>query len=134
LSADGHPSRLKVKKLWHQILAVFDVGVCSFVAMDSHLYVVTKTEVESAMQRILKTPLVVILVVILLGGVGVWRWHGRNHSQLSFRTAVVKRGDVTATISASGTIEPEEVVDVGAQVSARTLSTSRAVYWCCLRL
>jgi HlyD family secretion protein len=36
---------------------------------------------------------------------------------MSFRTAVVKRGDVTATISASGTIEPEEVVDVGAQVA-----------------
>ena len=33
---------------------------------------------------------------------------------MSFRTAVVKRGDVAATISASGTIEPEEVVDVGA--------------------
>ena len=36
---------------------------------------------------------------------------------MSFRTAVVKRGDVTATISASGTIEPEEVVDIGAQVA-----------------
>jgi HlyD family secretion protein len=30
---------------------------------------------------------------------------------------MVKRGDVAATISASGTIEPEEVVDVGAQVA-----------------
>ncbi len=36
---------------------------------------------------------------------------------MSFRTAVVKRGDVTATISSSGTIEPEEVVDIGAQVA-----------------
>jgi HlyD family secretion protein len=36
---------------------------------------------------------------------------------MSFRTAAVKRGDVTATISASGTIEPEEVVDIGAQVA-----------------
>jgi HlyD family secretion protein len=36
---------------------------------------------------------------------------------MSLRTAVVKRGDVTATISASGTIEPEEVVDVGAQAA-----------------
>jgi HlyD family secretion protein len=31
----------------------------------------------------------------------------------------VKRGDVAATISASGTIEPEETVDVGAQVAGR---------------
>ena len=32
-------------------------------------------------------------------------------------TAAVTRGEVAATISASGTIEPEEVVDVGAQVA-----------------
>src|ERR1019366_5487506 len=37
--------------------------------------------------------------------------------KLSFRTAVVKHGDVAATISASGTIEPIEVVDIGAQVA-----------------
>jgi len=33
--------------------------------------------------------------------------------------AVVKRGDVAATIGATGTIEPMEVVDVGAQVAGR---------------
>ncbi len=69
------------------------------------------------MQRFLKTPLLAILIVILAGAAGDWWWHAGNHSQLSFRTAVVKRGDVAATISASGTVEPEEVVDVGAQVA-----------------
>jgi HlyD family secretion protein len=69
------------------------------------------------MQRFLKTPSIAIFIVVLAGGLGAWWWHARNHSQLSFRTAVVKRGDVAATISASGTIEPEEVVDVGAQVA-----------------
>jgi len=59
----------------------------------------------------------VILAAGLVGGAGAWWWHTRNHSQLSFRTATVKRGNVTASISASGTIEPEEVVDVGAQVA-----------------
>jgi HlyD family secretion protein len=38
---------------------------------------------------------------------------------LSFLTAVVKRGDVATTISSSGTIEPSETVDVGAQVAGR---------------
>lgn len=38
---------------------------------------------------------------------------------MSFTTAVVKRGDVAATIGATGTIEPQEVVDVGAQVAGR---------------
>ena len=33
-----------------------------------------------------------------------------------FRTAAVKRGDLLSTIGATGTVEPEEVVDVGAQV------------------
>ncbi|MGA3283878.1 MAG: efflux RND transporter periplasmic adaptor subunit [Verrucomicrobiota bacterium] len=53
----------------------------------------------------------------MVGGVGVWWWHAQNEPKVSFRTAVVRRGDVAATISASGTIEPEEVVDVGAQVA-----------------
>src|SRR6266850_4618721 len=68
------------------------------------------------MQRSLKT-FIAILVATLAVGAGIWWWHTRDHSQLSFRTAVVKRGDVAANISASGTIEPEEVVDVGAQIA-----------------
>jgi HlyD family secretion protein len=36
---------------------------------------------------------------------------------MRYRTATVSRGDVTSTIDATGTIEPEEVVDVGAQVA-----------------
>ena len=34
-----------------------------------------------------------------------------------FDTAALKRGDLVATISATGTVEPEQVVDVGAQVT-----------------
>jgi HlyD family secretion protein len=40
----------------------------------------------------------------------------------TFRTVPVKRGDLQATISATGTVEPEEVVDVGAQVAGRIVS------------
>jgi HlyD family secretion protein len=68
------------------------------------------------MPRFLKT-FIAIPAAALAVGAGVWWWHGREPSQLSFRTAVVKRGDVAGNISASGTIEPEEVVDVGAQVA-----------------
>ncbi len=39
-----------------------------------------------------------------------------------FRTVQVKRGDLQATISATGTVEPEEVVDIGAQVAGRIVS------------
>jgi HlyD family secretion protein len=40
----------------------------------------------------------------------------------TFRTVAVKRGDLLATISATGTVEPEEVVDIGAQVAGRIVS------------
>lgn len=69
------------------------------------------------MQRFLKKPIFVVVVVAILGGIGAWRWHVRNSTKLSFRTAVVERGDLASTISATGTIEPVEVVDVGAQVA-----------------
>lgn len=36
-----------------------------------------------------------------------------------FRTATVTRGDLLTTIRASGTLEPEEMVDVGAQVTGK---------------
>ncbi len=36
-----------------------------------------------------------------------------------FITATVKRGDLSAAISATGTVEPEDVIDVGAQVAGR---------------
>jgi RND family efflux transporter MFP subunit len=41
---------------------------------------------------------------------------------ITFRTVKVTRGDITATVSATGAIEPEEVVDVTAQVSGRIVS------------
>jgi HlyD family secretion protein len=74
------------------------------------------------MQRFLKTPVIVIAIAVLVIGAGAAWWHGRGHSKLSFLTTVVKRGDVAATISASGTIEPSETVDVGAQVAGRITS------------
>jgi len=69
------------------------------------------------MRRLLKTPFVVLLIVVMAAMAGAWWWYARRNSKSSFRTAVLQRGEVAATISASGTIEPEEVVDVGAQVA-----------------
>jgi HlyD family secretion protein len=74
------------------------------------------------MQRFLTKPVLAIAIIILVGGAGVGWWWMRSDHKLSFRTAVVKRGDVAATISSSGTIEPSETVDVGAQVAGRITS------------
>lgn len=62
-----------------------------------------------------------IILAVFAVGLAVW-WHARNGNQLSFRTALVKRGDVAATISASGTLEPVAVVDVGAQVAGQIVA------------
>src|SRR5439155_25532597 len=40
----------------------------------------------------------------------------------SFRKEPAKRGDLEASINATGTIEPEEVVDVGAQIAGQIKS------------
>jgi HlyD family secretion protein len=59
----------------------------------------------------------VIVIIGIAGGIGAWAWHARHKSSVSYRTIEIKRGDLAATISSTGTIEPEEVVDVGAQVA-----------------
>jgi HlyD family secretion protein len=61
-----------------------------------------------------------ILALVLLGAGGAY-WYYRTASNAggSFRTAPVERGNLLATISATGTIEPEEVIDVGAQVAGQ---------------
>ncbi len=68
-----------------------------------------------------KKIILVIVVVILAVGVVGWRWNARGR-KLAFRTTPVNRGDLVATISATGTLEPIEVVDVGAQVAGLILS------------
>lgn len=69
------------------------------------------------MQSLFKKPVFIgAAAVLVLGGTILW-WRLHSGSDLSFRTAIVKRGDVAASISASGTIEPLEAVDIGAQVA-----------------
>lgn len=64
--------------------------------------------------------LVAILVVVLWRMVRPSAAEQGNH--FVYQTVPVVRGDVQSTISASGTIEPEELVDVGAQVSGKIVS------------
>ncbi len=47
---------------------------------------------------------------------------GQASGPLIFRTAAVNRGDLMTTISAIGTLEPEEVLDVGAKVTGQVVS------------
>ena len=66
---------------------------------------------------------IVIVAVVAVGGYMLWRQF--VHAQavpVSYVTAPVVRGDLTGTIGATGTVEPEEVVDVGAQVAGQIIS------------
>jgi HlyD family secretion protein len=73
----------------------------------------------------MRTVLKLLLVLVLVGGggsafgYGGWYLLYGRHAGPSFRTAVAEKGNLLATISATGTIEPEEVIDVGAQVAAQ---------------
>src|SRR6185437_6982680 len=69
--------------------------------------------------RISKRLFIVLGVVAMVALSLAWWRKSRDGGKLSFTTAVAKRGDVSATIGATGTIEPLEVVDVGAQVEGR---------------
>lgn len=67
-----------------------------------------------------------LAVVLVLAGLiagGAWLFTRRTYAPVgAFQTTQVGRGDLVARISATGTLEPEEVVDVGAQVAGQILS------------
>jgi HlyD family secretion protein len=70
------------------------------------------------MKRLSKTTIIAIVALGLIGIISIWYSHHSAGGQaLFYSTAEVKRGNLTITISATGTVEPEEVVDVGAQVA-----------------
>ena len=56
-----------------------------------------------------------ILLVVVVAGALVWR--SRAASDEKYRTQPAERGDIEVTVSATGTIQPVEKVEVGSQVS-----------------
>jgi HlyD family secretion protein len=59
---------------------------------------------------------ILVLIAVLGGGAAYYVKHVASDPTMSFRTVAIKRGELLSTISATGTVQPEEVVDVGAQV------------------
>jgi HlyD family secretion protein len=74
------------------------------------------------MKSLMKKTGVVFLVSIFIVAGAIWYLHQANGQPVAYRTAAVKRGDLVVTIAATGTVEPEEVIDVGAQVAGQILS------------
>jgi HlyD family secretion protein len=62
-----------------------------------------------------------ILLILLAAviGIGFLFWNRTGTSSTVFKFASVSRGDLLITISATGTLEPIEVIDVGAQIAGK---------------
>ncbi len=62
---------------------------------------------------------ILVLCALAAGGYYAWQWKQRDErpEAPTYRTVAVKRMDIVPTITATGTIVPEDVVDVGAQVN-----------------
>jgi HlyD family secretion protein len=65
----------------------------------------------------------VIAGAVVVGALGLWHLrHKKATATTTLRTVPVKRGNLVTTIDATGTVEPEEVVDVGAQVAGQIIA------------
>ena len=63
-----------------------------------------------------------VVLVLILGALAwaiVWNLRGGTGPVSRYRTEAVQRGRIAALVNASGTVVPEEVVDVGAQVAGK---------------
>ncbi len=66
--------------------------------------------------------LLLIFAALVIGGFMAWRQGRTTHDTPLYRTAELIRANLLITINATGTVEPEEVIDVGAQVAGQILS------------
>lgn len=62
---------------------------------------------------------IALLLAIIVGGLKLYGDYQSGSEQVLFRTALVEQGDLVVTVGATGTLQPEEVIDVGAQVVGR---------------
>lgn len=67
-----------------------------------------------------------LVVLVLIAVVGMYLISG-NGSTLQFKTAEVKRGDLTVVVTATGTLQPVNQVDVGTEISG-TIETVTVDY------
>ncbi len=70
----------------------------------------------------MKKWVVTIVVLAALGAGAYFLFSKKNVESVSFKTANVEKRDVVSTIDATGTVEPEDLVDVAARVSGEIIA------------
>lgn len=61
----------------------------------------------------------VVVVIVAISGLGMWSASSSHGNGAVFRKVTIERGNLLATIGATGTCVPEEVIDVGARVNGQ---------------
>jgi len=71
--------------------------------------------------RVIRRRLIPVLLVVALAGAGTWAYlsSGSAGSTPKFRTAKVERGPLTASVSATGSLNAVVTVQVGSQISGQ---------------
>jgi len=85
----------------------------------------TKADIESVLgigeaqrrPRWRRRLIVVLLVVVALGGAYAEFGAGGGKAGLQYRTAIAARGDITVTVTATGTVQPTDEVSVSSELS-----------------
>ncbi|NLE28330.1 MAG: HlyD family efflux transporter periplasmic adaptor subunit [Phycisphaerae bacterium] len=67
----------------------------------------------------MKKYLIVLFLIIAAISLGTAFWTHAKTPSARFRSVPISRGDLLITISATGTVEPVELIDVGAQVAGK---------------
>lgn len=64
----------------------------------------------------MKKILVILIVALVAAWFGYRTWYGTAGDRPQFRTLAVMRGDLMIGVSATGTVEPVQMIDIGAQI------------------
>jgi HlyD family secretion protein len=71
------------------------------------------------MKPLTKRIVIAVVVLSVVGVIAAGYLRNSSGGKDSYQTVKLKRGDLLTTIGATGTVEPEEVIDVGAQVAGQ---------------
>ena len=59
----------------------------------------------------------VVAVAVAAGGYGYWQYQSKRNAKPTYVTEAVKRGDLSLTVAANGTIQPTRTVNIGSELS-----------------